>query len=166
MREHLVVAYRARHRQTVFDLARALPRDLLGFGNRPTSGETETVDRILELLALTPVASVSAGAVGLGTGRLVEVARALAARPRVVLLDEPSSGLDARETDELAAVLARLRDDAGISLVLVEHNVGMVLGLADDVTVLDFGKEIARGPAEAIRSDTAVQAAYLGTEAP
>jgi branched-chain amino acid transport system ATP-binding protein len=84
----------------------------------------------------------------------------------VLLLDEPSSGLDARETDELAVVLARLRDDEGISLVLVEHNVGMVLGLADDVTVLDFGKEIARGPADAIRSDAAVQAAYLGTAAP
>jgi branched-chain amino acid transport system ATP-binding protein len=165
VREHLVVAYRAKHRPTVFDLARSLPRDLLGFGNRPTPGETETVDRILELLALTPVASVSAGAIGLGTGRLVEVARALAAQPRVLLLDEPSSGLDARETDDLAAVLARLRDDEGISLVLVEHNVGMVLGLADDVTVLDFGKEIARGPADAIRSDAAVQAAYLGTGA-
>jgi branched-chain amino acid transport system ATP-binding protein len=166
VREHLVVAYRAQHRPTVFDLARALPRDLLGFGNRPTPGETETVDRILELLGLTAVASVSAGAIGLGTGRLVEVARALAAQPRVLLLDEPSSGLDARETDELAVVLARLRDDEGISLVLVEHNVGMVLGLADDVTVLDFGKEIARGPADAIRSDAAVQAAYLGSAVP
>jgi branched-chain amino acid transport system ATP-binding protein len=166
VREHLVVAYRAQQRPTVFDLARALPRDLLGFGNRPTPGESETVDRILELLGLTPVASMSAGAIGLGTGRLVEVARALAAQPRVLLLDEPSSGLDARETDELAVVLARLRDNEGISLVLVEHNVGMVLGLADDVTVLDFGKEIARGPADAIRSDAAVQAAYLGTAAP
>jgi branched-chain amino acid transport system ATP-binding protein len=165
VREHLVVAYRAKHRQTVWDLARALPRDLLGFGNRPTPGERETVDRILELLGLTAMASVSAGAIGLGTGRLVEVARALAARPRVLLLDEPSSGLDARETDELATVLARLRDDEGIALVLVEHNVGMVLGLADDVTVLDFGKEIARGSAVEIRSDPAVQAAYLGTAA-
>jgi branched-chain amino acid transport system ATP-binding protein len=60
-------------------------------------------------------------------------------------------------------VLARLRDDEGLALVLVEHNVGMVLGLADDVTVLDFGREIARGAAATIRSDAAVQAAYLGT---
>ncbi len=79
------------------------------------------------------------------------------------MLDEPSSGLDAHETDELSAVLARLRDEEGVALVLVEHNVAMVLGLADDVTVLDFGKEIAHGPPASIRSDPAVQAAYLGT---
>ncbi len=163
VREHLVVAYRAKQRRTVLELARALPRDLLGLGNRPTPGERDVVDRILEQLGLTGVAAVSAGAIGLGTGRLVEVARALAAQPRVLLLDEPSSGLDARETDDLATVLARLRDEEGLALVLVEHNVAMVLGLADDVTVLDFGKEIAHGPASAIRADPAVQAAYLGT---
>jgi branched-chain amino acid transport system ATP-binding protein len=106
---------------------------------------------------------VSASAIGLGTGRLVEVARALASQPRVLLLDEPSSGLDARETDDLVAVLGRLRAEASVALVLVEHNVGMVLGLADYVTVLDFGEVIARGPAAAIRADAAVQAAYLGT---
>ena len=128
-----------------------------------SADERDTVDRILEVLGLTSVASVPAGAVGLGTGRLVEVARALAAEPRVLLLDEPSSGLDARETDDLAAVLGRLRDDDGLALVLVEHNVAMVLGLADDVTVLDFGEVIARGPASAIRADRTVQAAYLGT---
>ena len=163
VREHLVVAYRAKRRRTLFDLARTLPLDLLGLGNRPAPGEDETVDRVLELLGLTPVASVSASAIGLGTGRLVEVARALAAQPRVLLLDEPSSGLDAQETDELAAVLGRLRDEEGLALVLVEHNVAMVLGLADDVTVLDFGEVIARGPAADIRADAAVQAAYLGT---
>jgi branched-chain amino acid transport system ATP-binding protein len=163
VREHLVVAYRAKRRRGVFELARSLPGDLAGFGNRPTADERETVDRILELLGLTAVASVSAGAIGLGTGRLVELARALATQPRVLLLDEPSSGLYATETQELATVLARLRDDEGLALVLVEHNVGMVLGLADDVTVLDFGREIARGAAATIRSDAAVQAAYLGT---
>lgn len=163
VREHLVVAYRAKHRRTIFDLARTLPLDLLGFGNRPAPGEDATVDRVLDLLGLRAVAAASAGAVGLGTGRLVEVARALATQPRVLLLDEPSSGLDAHETDELAAVLARLRDEEGVAMVLVEHNVGMVLGLADDVTVLDFGEVIARGAASAIRADPGVQAAYLGT---
>ena len=162
VRQQLVVAYRAKRRRTLLDLARTLPLDLLGLGNRPAPGEDATVDGTLELLGLTSVASVSAGAIGLGTGRLVEVARALASQPRVLLLDEPSSGLDARETDELAEVLARLRAEAGVALVLVEHNVGMVLGLADDVTVLDFGEVIARGPAAAIRADAAVQAAYLG----
>ena len=100
---------------------------------------------------------------GLGTGRLVEIARALAAQPRVLLLDEPSSGLDAHETAEIAAVFARLRAERGLSLLLVEHNVEMVLGLADRVSVLDFGRCIAEGTPAEIRDDAAVQAAYLGT---
>jgi len=163
VREHLVVAYRARRQQTVRSLLAHLPGDLLGFGNRPLAGEDDAVDRILELLELTRLRDVSARALGLGTGRLVEIARALAAQPRVLLLDEPSSGLDARETGELADVLARLRRDEGIALVLVEHNVDMVLGLADDVTVLDFGEVIAHGTPAEIRVHPAVQAAYLGT---
>ncbi|HWS47200.1 MAG TPA: ABC transporter ATP-binding protein [Acidimicrobiia bacterium] len=162
VREHLVVAYRAGQRHRLRDLLRYLPVDLLGLGNRPTPGEEEAVDRILGQLGLRDLAHVSAGALGIGTGRLVEIARALATRPRVLLLDEPSSGLDARETAELTAVLRRLRDEHELALVLVEHDVDMVLGLADDVTVLDFGETIARGPAAAIRADARVQAAYLG----
>jgi ABC-type branched-subunit amino acid transport system ATPase component len=163
VREHLVVAYRAGQRQTVRSLIAHLPGDLLGFGHRPVKGETEHVDRILELLDLTAVRDASAQSIGLGTGRLVEIARALAAQPRILLLDEPSSGLDARETAELADVLALLRRDEGVALVLVEHNVDMVLGLADEVTVLDFGEVIAKGPPGDIRANPAVQAAYLGT---
>jgi branched-chain amino acid transport system ATP-binding protein len=106
---------------------------------------------------------VPAAALPLGTGRLLEIARALAVDPRVLLLDEPSSGLDARETAELTTVLARLRETHGLALVLVEHNVDMVLGLADRVTVLDFGKVIAVGTPAEIRASDAVQAAYLGT---
>jgi branched-chain amino acid transport system ATP-binding protein len=81
----------------------------------------------------------------------------------VLLLDEPSSGLDLHETTALAGVLRRLRTESGLAMVLVEHNVEMVLGLADDVTVLDFGRVIARGTPSEVRDDPAVQAAYLGT---
>jgi branched-chain amino acid transport system ATP-binding protein len=146
----------------LFDLARFLPGDLLGFGHRGGPVEDAFADEILDTLGLTAVAHAPASTLGLGTGRLVEIARALAAQPRILLLDEPSAGLDARETDAIAAVFRQLRDD-GITLVLVEHNVEMVLGLADHVTVLDFGQVIATGSPEQVRDDAAVQAAYLGS---
>ena len=163
VREHLVVAYRAGARRGIRSLLRTLPLDLIGLGNRPVPGERDTIARILTTLGLQDVADVSARTIGLGTGRLVEVGRALATRPRVLLLDEPSSGLDARETAELAATLRQVRDDEGTSLLLVEHNVDLVLGLADTVTVLDFGQVIAAGAPQEIRNDPSVQAAYLGT---
>src|SRR5262249_23098943 len=99
----------------------------------------------------------------LGTGRLVEVARAIATEPKVLLLDEPSSGLDSRDTARLIEVIARLRSERGLAVLLVEHDVELVLGLAERVTVLDFGKVIACGTPAEIRGDAAVQAAYLGT---
>lgn len=159
VREHLVVAYRQGRRNPLARFA----RDLLGLGARPYPGEDDAVDATLELLALDRLASRPAATLGLGTGRLVELARAIAAGPRVLLLDEPSSGLDGNETAQLTDVLRRLRDERGIALVLVEHNVEMVLSLADRVTVLDFGEAIAEGTPQEIRQSAAVQAAYLGT---
>jgi branched-chain amino acid transport system ATP-binding protein len=159
VREHLAVAYRSGRRNAVLRFV----MDATGAGTRPYPGETVAVDEILALLGLTRLASVPAATLPLGTGRLVEIARALATEPRVLLLDEPSSGLDATETATLGRALRRLRDERGLSLVLVEHNVELVLGLADRVTVLDFGKVIAAGSAADIRASEAVQSAYLGT---
>jgi branched-chain amino acid transport system ATP-binding protein len=160
VREHLVVAYRARAGRA------RLALDLIGLGRRPYPGEREEVEALLALLGLEGVADHPARSLPLGTGRLVEVARALAARPRVLLLDEPSSGLDADETARLANVLARLPAERGTALLLVEHNVEMVLGLVERVTVLDFGVVIAEGTPAEIRASAAVQAAYLGSVAP
>jgi branched-chain amino acid transport system ATP-binding protein len=157
VREHLVVAYRGSSRRMG-----QLALDLVGLGSRPRAGEDETIDEIIAMLGLGAVAGVPAAALGLGTGRLVEIARALAARPRVLLLDEPSSGLDQRETEALAGVLRQLRAERGVAIVLVEHDVEMVLGVADAVTVLDFGRVIADGPPAEIRRSEIVQAAYLG----
>ncbi len=86
----------------------------------------------------------------------------MATGTRVLLLDEPSSGLDSAETGQLAVVFRRLRDDEGMALLLVEHNVDFVLGLSDRVTVLDFGRVISEGDPAEIRADPEVQAAYLG----
>jgi ABC-type branched-subunit amino acid transport system ATPase component len=158
VREHLVVAHRAHERRD-----RRFFADLAGLGSRPPPRERELVGSLLELLGLMPVADRPAALLPLGTGRLVEVARALATEPAIVLLDEPTSGLDAGEAERLATALERTRADLGVAFVLVEHNVDFVLGLAEHVTVLDFGKVIAAGTPAAIRADEAVQAAYLGT---
>jgi len=99
----------------------------------------------------------------LGTARLVEVGRALATAPSVVLLDEPSAGLDAREGDALAEALRRTVRDERISMLLVEHDVAMVLSLTSYVFVLDFGALLAQGTPEFIRNDPQVKAAHLGS---
>jgi branched-chain amino acid transport system ATP-binding protein len=96
-----------------------------------------------------------------GQARLVEIARALATRPRVLLLDEPASGLDDRETDQLGGLLRSLAQE-GIAVLLVEHDVHLVMEVCDVIHVLDFGRIIAAGDAQSIRTDEAVLAAYLG----
>lgn len=158
VREHLVVAHRVHERRD-----RRLLSDLAGLGARPSPREREVIDGLLDLLGLASLADRPAALLPLGTGRLVEVARALATEPAVVLLDEPTSGLDAQEAERLATALERTRADLGVAFVLVEHNVDFVLELAEHVTVLDFGKVIAAGTPSAIRANEAVQAAYLGS---
>ncbi len=160
VREHLVVAHRVRHRRD-----RTLARDLLGLGGRPSAGEDEAVDSILELLGLDGVAQQPVVLLPLGTGRIVEIGRALATEPRIVLLDEPTSGLDVHETAQVAAALRSARDDRGVAFVVVEHDVELVLEISEAITVLDFGKVIAQGPPSDIRSSAEVQAAYLGSTA-
>jgi ABC-type branched-subunit amino acid transport system ATPase component len=156
VREHLVVAQRMRTGR--------LPvlRDLFGIGSRADDAERSETMRIAAMLGIEDLLDEPAHALPLGSGRLVEVARALATEPRVVLLDEPSSGLDEHETERLADALSRLRAEHRLSLVLVEHDVDLVFSLADRVTVLDFGKVIAAGTPAEMRADPAVQAAYLG----
>ena len=157
VRDHLVIAYRVRHGRD-----RTFLRDLFGFGSHPVAGEDALVDELLELLGLTEVGTRPVALLPLGTGRLVEVGRALASEPRVMLLDEPTSGLGAHETEQLAATLRTVRDEREVAFVLVEHDVELVLALAESITVLDFGKVIATGAPAMIRTDPAVQAAYLG----
>lgn len=156
VREHLVVARRVQQKRQRFFF------DLTGLGERPGPDEAEAVDALLELLGLGDVQQQPATAVPLGTGRLVEVARALAAEPTVVLLDEPSSGLDDNETAQLADALVRVRKERGTTFVLVEHNVDLVLALSDRVTVLDFGKVLTEGTPGEVRTSPEVQAAYFG----
>jgi branched-chain amino acid transport system ATP-binding protein len=119
------------------------------------------VTEILDRLGLAEVADAGADTLPTGIGRLVEVGRALAVRPKVLLLDEPAAGQDGEETARFAALLRSLADD-GTAVVLVEHDMGLVMGVCDEVHVLDLGKVIAVGPPEIIRRDETVLAAYLG----
>ncbi|MFM8303049.1 MAG: ABC transporter ATP-binding protein [Actinomycetota bacterium] len=158
VREHVVLGYRVRTQRP------RLWTDLLTAGSlhRISDGERRRVDHLLDLLALRPVADTPASALPLGIARRVEVARALATGPTVVLLDEPSSGLDASETHQLGGALRTVVEEEQVSLLLVEHDVAMVLGLSSSVAVLDFGVRIAYGTPDEIRHDDAVRTAYLG----
>jgi sulfate-transporting ATPase len=97
-----------------------------------------------------------------GRRRLVGIARAVATEPSVLLLDEPAAGLGDTESTELAALVRRLADEWGIAVLLIEHDMGFVMGVCDEIVVLDFGRVIGRGTPDEVRSDPAVIAAYLG----
>lgn len=162
VREHLVVAYRARHARRRFWLDCVTPGSLI-----PASADEVTeIDGILASLGLDEVASRSVLELPLGIHRLVEIGRALATNPRIILLDEPGSGLHAGERERICRVLPALVRREGTALVLVEHDVDMIMRLADTICVLDFGHCIATGTPDEVRRDPAVQAAYLGEKAP
>ena len=122
---------------------------------------SQVAAEILARLSLTELAGAAADALPTGLGRLVEVGRALALRPKFLLLDEPAAGQDVEETGRFAALLRALAAE-GTAVVLVEHDMSLVMGVCDEVYVLDLGKIIAVGPPAVIRSDETVLAAYLG----
>ncbi|GAA2737422.1 ABC transporter ATP-binding protein [Actinocorallia aurantiaca] len=119
------------------------------------------VTGILERLGLREMADTPADDLSTGASRLVEVGRALAVRPKLLLLDEPAAGQDGEETERFAALLRSLADD-GTTVVLVEHDMRLVMSVCDHLHVLDLGKIIASGAPEAVRQDEKVLAAYLG----
>jgi branched-chain amino acid transport system ATP-binding protein len=122
----------------------------------------ETARAMLAFVGLEAVAEQPAAKLALGVRKRVELARALAGRPALLLLDEPAGGLNHEEVMELGVLIRAVRDRLGITVLLVEHHMGLVMSLSDQVVVLNFGRVIADGPPDAVRNNPAVTEAYLG----
>ena len=129
------------------------------------SQEKTAHNRALELLSLfdmQDLANAKAGSLPYGAQRRLEIARALATNPALLLLDEPAAGMNPSETAELMANIRKIRDAFGIAILLIEHDMKLVMGICEDITVMNFGKVIAHGTPDEIRSNPVVIEAYLG----
>ena len=139
-------------------------RDLLHRGG-PTPDELRRVEEVLDLLGLVGLAGRPVDTLDLGHARLVELGRAMMGAPRLLMLDEPSSGLDAEDTDRLARILGETRRSTGVAVVMVEHDLALVESTVDRLVVLDFGKVLATGTVGDVLGDPEVRRAYLGITA-
>jgi branched-chain amino acid transport system ATP-binding protein len=124
----------------------------------------QLTDEILHRIGLTDVAEITVGTLPTGTARLVELARALATKPKVLLLDEASSGLTEDETAAVGNLLQQLVAEDDLAVLLVEHDMSFVMNVCSRIHVLDFGQIIAVGSPAEVQNNDAVRAAYLGTD--
>lgn len=120
---------------------------------------------VMEFVGLGDVGNELARNLPYGVQRRVEIARALASEPKLLLLDEPTAGMNPHETDEAIALFRSLRDELGITILLIEHDMRVVMGISERISVMDYGEKIAEGEPEAIRANPRVIEAYLGREA-
>jgi branched-chain amino acid transport system ATP-binding protein len=138
--------------------------NIVGWGRarREENAARVAADAVIDFLDLGAFRERLAGMLPYGVQKRVELARALVARPRLLLLDEPMAGMTATEKQEMSGFIRATREQFQVTVILIEHDIGVVMGLSDRVTVLDYGRKIAEGAPEAVQSDQAVIDAYLG----
>jgi branched-chain amino acid transport system ATP-binding protein len=147
-------------------IATSLPAEMffLPGVRREEMRHREAVEKILTFVGLEAQRHRPVGALPFGVQKLVGFARALALEPTLLLLDEPSAGLNRAEREDLAHFILRTKDELGLAMIWIEHDMQMVADLADRIQVLDYGRTIAVGEAQAVLNDPGVLAAYLGTQ--
>jgi len=155
--ENILVGMHTRLRQ---GMAHALSRSR-AFHEEETQAKAQA-RRLMDFVGLSGVGDELAHNLPYGLQRRVEVARALAAQPRLLLLDEPTAGMNPNETDEAVGLFRRVRDELGVTLLLIEHDMRVVMGISERITVMDYGEVIAEGVPAEIRTNPRVVEAYLG----
>jgi branched-chain amino acid transport system ATP-binding protein len=125
-------------------------------------GAFDEAHRLLRYVNLKGKGDLLARNLAYGEQRRLEIARALATKPKLLLLDEPSAGMNPRETEDLTAFIHRMRDELGITILLIEHHMRVVMGISENITVLDYGEKIAEGTPKEIQNNERVIEAYLG----
>ena len=157
--ENVLVGADAHHRTGIVDALFRTPRH-----RREEREGEETAREVMRFLGLERRANELARNLSYGEQRRLEIARAMATRPRLLCLDEPAAGFNPAEKAQLMDLIRRIRD-RGLTVLLIEHDMSLVMGVSDRVTVLEFGRKIAEGTPTEVRNDPAVVAAYLGTDA-
>jgi branched-chain amino acid transport system ATP-binding protein len=134
-----------------------------GFAQREEIRHREVVERVIDWLEIEHIRKTPAGMLPYGLQKRVELGRALAAEPKLLLLDEPMAGMNLEEKEDIARFILDANEELGTTIALIEHDMGVVMDISDQVVVLDYGEKIAEGPPEEIRNNEKVIKAYLGT---